>query len=117
MRYDTFPSVLCTRFEPNNPHSVQWTSMTYLDGFLSKAQAIDFQPVSLRSILLSFLRAVQQAAEYQDYISFLQFLESVSDAANLPSADIDSGMEGYWIKRLIFPRVNHMNATAQVRVS
>lgn len=65
-----FPT-LCSTVEPNNPHSVQWTSVTYLDGLLSETQAIDLQRVFLRSILLSFLRAVQQVVEYQDYISFL----------------------------------------------
>lgn len=65
-----FPT-LCSTVEPNNPHSVQLTSVIYLDGLLSKAQAVGFQRVFLRSILLSFLHAVQQVVEYQDYISFL----------------------------------------------
>ena len=57
---------------------------------------------------------MQQAVEYQGYIIFHQLLESVSDAANLPSEDIDRGAEGYWIKRLISPRMDHKSAMAQV---
>lgn len=100
--------------ESNKAHSVQRISVTDLNGLLNKAQAIDFQPVSLRSILLSFLHAVKQTVEYQDYISLFQFLESVSDAANLPSVDTDHGMDDYWTQRLISPRVNYRNAVAQV---
>ena len=47
--------------------------------------------------------------------SLQQKLKSVSDTANLLSADVDRDIKGYWIKKLISPRINHRNKMAHVQ--